>query len=101
MPEPTGVEDGVSQYLGSKGCVITEADKNNTVVFRVISEIEPFNWAQLAVSENPQRQLRPLEVDANKNIYEGEWIGDKKDGRGIQVLSNGTRYDGFWANNVY
>jgi hypothetical protein len=33
--------------------------------------------------------------------YEGEWLkgADVRDGRGIQIWSDGSRYDGYWRNN--
>ena len=31
--------------------------------------------------------------------YTGEWIGDKRDGQGLQVWPNGTSYQGQWVND--
>jgi hypothetical protein len=33
--------------------------------------------------------------------YEGEWIKDTdiRDGRGIQIWLDGSRYEGYWRNN--
>ena len=30
----------------------------------------------------------------SKDIYEGEWLDDKKHGRGFVIYSNGAKYDG-------
>lgn len=32
--------------------------------------------------------------------YEGEWIGDYKDGRGILKWPDGQRFEGFFVNNM-
>jgi hypothetical protein len=43
--------------------------------------------------------LKPLQKDDEDGLYEGEWIGQNKDGRGVYKWANGSRYDGFWKNN--
>ena len=35
---------------------------------------------------------------ANKDVYEGEWVDKKKQGRGIMTYYNGDVYDGEWNN---
>lgn len=32
----------------------------------------------------------------NGAIYEGSWLGDQRDGFGIQVWPDGSRYEGLW-----
>ena len=38
--------------------------------------------------------------DQEENLYEGEWVNNRKDGRGVQIYPNGTRYDGWWNNGM-
>ena len=35
----------------------------------------------------------------NGSTYKGEWKGDKKDGFGIQINPDNTKYEGEWMNN--
>ncbi len=37
-------------------------------------------------------------VYADTRVYEGEWENDLKHGSGLEVLSNGNRYDGHFLN---
>ena len=48
------------------------------------------------------REFKSLAYDEKyKSWYEGEQIFNIKDGRGVEILSNGSRYDGFWQNGNY
>jgi hypothetical protein len=31
--------------------------------------------------------------------YEGDWVNDRKEGRGVNLWSNGRRYEGQWKND--
>jgi len=37
-------------------------------------------------------------------VYQGEWLTlegqDLRDGRGVQIWANGSRYDGFWKEGM-
>jgi hypothetical protein len=61
--------------------------------------------SESVVSSNRIRHLR-VQKEAwtcpeTGNIYEGEWVGDQKDGFGTMIWSvNGTTYTGQWRNNV-
>ena len=47
-------------------------------------------------------ELRDLWTSEAGEMYQGEWIEgeDIKEGRGVQIFQNGSRYDGFWINNL-
>lgn len=49
-----------------------------------------------------KREMRPVIPLGNGFMYQGEW--DKKsnlrDGKGVMIWPNGSRYDGWWANDV-
>jgi hypothetical protein len=34
------------------------------------------------------------------SVYEGEWYGDKRNGKGLLRLANGNRYEGSWSNDM-
>lgn len=34
------------------------------------------------------------------SVYEGEWYGDKRNGKGLLRLTNGNRYEGSWSNDM-
>jgi hypothetical protein len=41
-------------------------------------------------------------LDTKKNLrrrYTGDFVDDKKEGRGTMFFPNEDRYDGFWKNN--
>ncbi|CDJ66301.1 hypothetical protein, conserved [Eimeria necatrix] len=35
----------------------------------------------------------------NGAVYTGEWLGDARDGYGVQVWDDGARYEGQWVND--
>ena len=37
---------------------------------------------------------------SNKDIYEGDWLNDYRDGIGKLYFSNGDMYQGQWKNNL-
>lgn len=40
--------------------------------------------------------------DSKENLrrrYTGDWVNDKKEGRGTMFFENEDRYDGFWKEN--
>lgn len=48
----------------------------------------------------PNAVLGAMNKDANGTLYEGEWVGEKHEGRGIQI-KDGNRYDGQFVDNQY
>jgi hypothetical protein len=53
------------------------------------------------INDDIERIKRPLIQLDNGAKYEGEWIKGKdvRDGRGIQIWQDGSRYEGYWRNN--
>ena len=35
----------------------------------------------------------------NGDIYDGEWVDGKREGRGVYVYKNGNKYEGNYKNN--
>lgn len=68
-------------------------------MLEILADLEPFDWNVQEVELNINRVLKPMQKDEEDGLYEGEWIGQNKDGRGVYKWANGSRYDGFWKNN--
>lgn len=39
-------------------------------------------------------------LDRLRRKYTGEWVSDKREGRGTMFFDNEDRYDGFWKDDV-
>lgn len=84
------------------------AKHNHEHVLKTIELLGLFNW-NLAVSvitlldlENPKTRIqRPLVTLDDGSIYQGEWDEktNLKDGKGIQIWPDGSRYDGLWVDD--
>jgi hypothetical protein len=46
------------------------------------------------------QQRRHDDGGASYGGYDGEWRDDKKNGRGAELLADGSRYDGEWRDNI-
>ena len=60
-----------------------------------------FNMSKF-YDESAEREMRQIVTLDNNSIYQGEWNKktNQKDGRGIQIWPDGSRYDGFWKNDI-
>ena len=68
----------------------------------IIEQLQPFDWTVQEV-EDRSREIKPICVLENGAVYQGEWLvlpngESQKDGRGVQIWPDGSRYDGFWVN---
>ena len=79
---------------------INKPEYHTDVVLRVLNDLELFNWSRQPDDGNEERIYWQLIRDQDDNLYEGEWLNNKKDGRGVQIYPNGTRYDGWWKDGV-
>lgn len=52
-----------------------------------------------AEKDNPNREQRDEVVLDNGARYIGEWVGDEKDGQGVQHWADGSKYEGMWKRN--
>ena len=48
---------------------------------------------------NDKRQGKGKETSANGDVYEGDFINNKKHGKGKMTYSNGTVYKEHWIRN--
>ena len=49
--------------------------------------------------ENLKMEKRQKVQFKSGATYEGEWIGNSKDGYGVQEWPDGARYEGYWKSN--
>lgn len=47
----------------------------------------------------PLTLKQPYEYQNRREIYYGEWLNDKRHGRGVQQWLDGSRYEGYWLND--
>mmetsp|Transcript_85135 Transcript_85135/g.237588 ORF Transcript_85135/g.237588 Transcript_85135/m.237588 type:complete len:385 (+) Transcript_85135:87-1241(+) len=52
------------------------------------------NGRQVPELPHPSRELRPEQHIGNGTVYSGEWLGDLRDGEGVEVRRDGTTYRG-------
>ena len=36
----------------------------------------------------------------NKQVFEGEWVDDRRNGQGILYMPDGSKFEGVWTNDV-
>ena len=41
----------------------------------------------------------PIEFE-ERYVYEGQWLNNERNGRGVQLWRGGSIYEGYWKNNV-
>ena len=74
-----------------------------------MNKLEPFEWGN-PVNDGVKREKRPMIQLDNGAKYDGEWYylisnsfritnTDIRDGRGIQIWPDGSRYEGYWSKN--
>jgi len=45
------------------------------------------------------KEKRPAFTFKSGAVYEGDWIGDRREGAGVQKWPDGARYEGFFFKN--
>jgi len=53
------------------------------------------------IRDGKRREKRSMVELENGAKYEGEWLvgTESRDGRGVQIWFDGSRYDGYWVEN--
>jgi len=46
-------------------------------------------------SNSTVKEKRPVFTFKSGAVYDGEWIGDRREGYGVQKWPDGARYEGF------
>jgi hypothetical protein len=67
-------------------------------VMRIREESGPFNYDEGDYNKNDglHREKRKLVTIDNEANYQGEWVGNVRDGRGFQIWPDGSLYEGYW-----
>ena len=62
--------------------------------------IEKYHYKPCA-KDTVSRETREAVQFDNGIIYQGQWnvIEETKDGRGVQVWPDGSKYEGYWRDN--
>jgi hypothetical protein len=72
-------------------------------VMKIREESGPFIYEEgdyiNMLNDGADRDKRLLLTIDNEAKYQGEWIGEVRDGRGYQIWPDGSLYEGFWKNN--
>jgi len=50
-------------------------------------------------SKSFRREKRSPYLYNSGAVYDGEWLGNSRDGYGVQVWPDGAKYEGEWKNN--
>mmetsp|Transcript_39956 Transcript_39956/g.29462 ORF Transcript_39956/g.29462 Transcript_39956/m.29462 type:complete len:101 (+) Transcript_39956:290-592(+) len=79
---------------------INEEPYNHPRVSMLLKNLGHFDYREPEEDDVP-REKRPLVLLENNAKYEGEWLvgTDIRDGRGVQIWSDGSRYEGYWKAN--
>jgi hypothetical protein len=63
--------------------------------------VDKVNAEKTAIENKPltreKRQPYRFKSDA---VYDGEWLGSLRDGKGSQVWPDGAKYEGDWEKNM-
>jgi hypothetical protein len=81
----------------------TSADYNIPTVMNVVRQNGNFKFSQKANDQKLQLEKRPFfKIDQDGSHYEGEWIvGTKiREGRGILIWPDGSRYEGYFKQDM-
>ena len=78
---------------------------SNTFVsyaMQIKEQLPPFDYEPMpSPNSNKRRVKKPVVRLADGNEYEGEWdLEGKKDGRGMQIYSDGSIYEGYWTADL-
>lgn len=57
------------------------------------------NYQSQGYRQNNVVEQRPPVRFNNGIVYEGSWLGEYREGFGVQIWPDGARYEGQWHNN--
>ena len=65
---------------------------------RKLSNASP---AQNISDNSPLKRIKkgPVQLDSGA-VYEGEWLNDKRDGKGILIQMDGSRFEGDFSDDM-
>jgi hypothetical protein len=50
--------------------------------------------------DDPAAETKGPILFENRYVYEGQWNGNERSGRGTQIWKDGSIYEGYWKNNL-
>ncbi|CDW82395.1 UNKNOWN [Stylonychia lemnae] len=81
----------------------SEASSVNIKLREIDQKVGPFKFKKEFEERESFRSvttLKPVEVDENA-VYVGEWSKDGlRQGKGLQIWKDGSRYEGYWKNDM-
>lgn len=75
-------------------CLIKKRKVLKNILINKNLEVIIFNKLVCSTKNPNVRETRPKYTFKSGATYEGEWVGNKRDGRGTQVWPDGAKYDG-------
>ena len=93
-------DEEITKMFNNGALEINEEAYNFPRVNALLKQLGNFDYGQPPEDGIP-REKKPLILLENGAKYEGEWLKDTeiRDGRGVQIWSDGSRYEGYWRNN--
>eukprot|EP00831_Metopus_contortus_P047076 TRINITY_DN378_c0_g1_i2.p1 TRINITY_DN378_c0_g1~~TRINITY_DN378_c0_g1_i2.p1 ORF type:complete len:205 (-),score=55.59 TRINITY_DN378_c0_g1_i2:130-744(-) len=72
----------------------------NEITIEKYDEYGPYEYPPMP-NDGVERELRELQKLEEGGQYYGFWnvVSNERDGKGVMVWADGSRYDGFWKNN--
>ena len=69
-------------------------------MIKIIAGLHPFDWNDDNEDTKNIKIVKPVVSLENGAIYQGEWVINTsiREGRGIIIWKNGSRYDGFFKD---
>ena len=74
-------------------------DWSNELICEKKTKFGDFDFCKAELEVTGVNTLGPLEFE-NKYVYQGQWKGDERNGRGVQQWKDGSFYEGYWKNNL-
>lgn len=88
------------QKFGASGVKLESMpDYSNEQVREKKSQYGAFLYDREQFEVENAHSLGPIEFE-KKYVYEGQWKGNERNGRGVQQWRDGSVYEGYWRNNV-
>lgn len=104
MSNHHGLDDGELEQIDEKtqipvNCkyVTSMPECTDEFLLKIQKSVGPFVWEKCGnQSKLGYVNRNPVEFPSGA-VYKGEWLNNKRHGRGIQVWKDGSKYEGEWA----
>lgn len=82
-----------------QNCKITFQEKSESVLESVLRNMTLFEYDEDSANEDSDEILGPFYISEQDSMYIGQFRGDVREGRGIQVFIDGGYYEGYFKDN--